>query len=264
MTGSYSYVASCGLFCCAPDMKAAVAASCCQSKATTLSAGHRPLSRPSRLPGVRMGEGRPTLSSRTCCLTGEGAAEGWGPLAAIWPCTGAVVAKAEVDPQSKQFHAYVLTSCPHVGVLRPTRCALPAHRRGLLLQDLQACWRTSGSLRHCSAACVHLVARHMQSAAPVLSAPQKSSTPPNSGILQHHLAACSGRLQLFSHCFQATCTLSCAGQGSGQGGTHSLAPARVQQQAQFVSDRLRQELQTRSYLIQAQVGSASIKKRTTL
>lgn len=44
------------------------------------------------------------------------------------------------------------------------------------------------------------------------------------------------------------------GQGSGQGGTNSLAPARVQQQAQFVSDRLRQELQTRSYLIQAQVN----------
>ena len=51
-----------------------------------------------------------------------------------------------------------------------------------------------------------------------------------------------------------SCTLSCAGQSSGQGMTNSLAPARMQQQAQFVSDRLRQELQTRSYLIQAQVG----------
>ena len=50
-----------------------------------------------------------------------------------------------------------------------------------------------------------------------------------------------------------SCTSSCAGQSSGQGGTNSLTPARVQQQAHFVSDRLRQELQTRSYLIQAQV-----------
>ena len=77
------------------------------------------------------------LPSRTCCLTEEGVAEGWGPWAATWRCTGAVAAKAEVPPPSEQLCGYVYTSslhggscgqvaalCLHIGVISCETCRL--------------------------------------------------------------------------------------------------------------------------------------------